>query len=1015
MPRSSSLALALVALAACAPPPPPPVAPPPPEPPKPPPVRAHWVFPPGRRLVKAQMPLGDKARVYAGVDGLREVARAGEGTTDAPTVELDDFLGVMKDDKGQVLFVASNGDAFPAPDPLGPLGVVRPGPLHHASSRCPPGSSEDCWRLPHDTFAWLTTGRASILGVTRDRRLFRSADYGAAWAETAYAGQGKPYGRAASIELDPQGNGLLLHFPQKVFVTHDDGATWAPIATPGIGARSIQRDGDDRLWLVGPRESARLEGTQLAVSTARKTPLVRPSEHEEREEGRRDGVETLLCGERSFVMAHVVNGDREFMSFASAPLGDKPAKPFESTELVTDGVPPLVACHGSEIVYVRPTQYGDARGSTIFRSHDWGATWAEDGKSVGLSPRDASTADVAVGPDGWTYIADLCPGPSADDNECNHRQIRVAKGTAYEDMVFTEEFAPRSFAFDREHDRVYATGVHNGSLFLYESPLTQNRWTRTRFLSGSAEQRVGMTVDDAGTLRIMMHDDVKRAWALERRPFGAEAQPTVYVPIGDGVISFAGARGIIFADDDGWETADGGDSWHRTTHIATNTLKCSSAGCMDDDGAERVGWDLPAVTDGDVLTASADVSPPAARTEEVRRPAPPPPVEPVDLICKPQGAPTTLATIPGNELVDSRGEVRWATVKHEPDGKVSVVFGTKSGIRDAQLLGPAPKPQKALPNKPTLTVTSGDRVLNDGVVAARYRVTTDKGVKQPVDVELTWWSASSGKTHKKELKKVPTFYVPSYNTFAGTPQIVDGGLLWQPASGRDVYYLRDDGKVETFSVPANMSVQSAERVGKSWILLDASSGNVGVWWSTEGATSWTRRDWGLETSGRELMALIDGKPTLAYSSRSEPEALFALGAAPSNDPPPPVVVKPGATDAVCSPTAATLRDVSYIPYAQRHVRARVELNKTDPLPAGRLTVGYRVTHVTADGSLCTSANILSGSDPKTYDTQSAFLYAEGKGFGGWWFHRVPDLKDKTKKVPVAQALTCEKGPPEPRR
>jgi Bacterial regulatory proteins, luxR family len=64
--------------------------------------------------------------------------------------------------------------------------------------------------------------------------------------------QYSPLRRPRDVELDNDGNGLLLHFPQRLFVTHDDGASWAPIASPGIGARNLLRDSADRFFLEGP-------------------------------------------------------------------------------------------------------------------------------------------------------------------------------------------------------------------------------------------------------------------------------------------------------------------------------------------------------------------------------------------------------------------------------------------------------------------------------------------------------------------------------------------------------------------------------------------------------------------------------------------------------------------------------------------------------------------------------------------------------------------------------------------
>jgi hypothetical protein len=168
------------------------------------------------------------------------------------------------------------------------------------------------------------------------------------------------------------------------------------------------------------------------------------------------------------------------------------------------------------------------------------------------------------------------------------------------------------------------------------------------------------------------------------------------------------------------------------------------------------------------------------------------------------------------------------------------------------------------------------------------------------------------------------------------------------------------------------------------------------------------------------MALIDGKATVSFSSGSLPTALFPVSASPSNDPPPPVVIDAAAVDGVCDAHAATLRATSYVPSEERRFRARMDAGKDDPQPT-RLSMYQRVTHSTASGGICTSAYILTGYNPKTYESETAFLYPEpsqalreatlAKGLSGWWFRRVPDPKDAKKRVVQAGPITCEQAPP----
>jgi hypothetical protein len=615
---------------------------------------------------------------------------------------------------------------------------------------------------------------------------------------------------------------------------------------------------------------------------------------------------------------------------------------------------------------------------------------------------------VSVGPGGWTYVAALCPRYSPEGRTCAHQQIKKSGASAFEDMVFNEELTPTGFAFDAERDRVYAVGIHNGKKYAYESPLSQNRWIRLDLFEASSSATTAITVDEQGMLRVLEYDGGKRAWVLHRRSASGDKLPVLYVPIERGTLAFAGSRGLLFRGgrEAGWETADGGETWTRIGGVTAAWLMCSSAGCLDDDGAERVGWDLP-VAQGDERISAMTELPKAPSATPVSTPTL---GNPIEVVCKGAGTTTTVSAVPGTEMVDGRtADVRWATLKHDPDGKTAIVFGNRAQLRETQLLPAAPKPAKPEPGKPTTSVVTGDRVLNDGVVAARYKYTTDPdGRRGPVDIELTWWSAATGKTHHHELKKLDGLYISSWG-FTGTPQIVDGGMLYQPSYKSEAYFVHDDGKADKFTIPSGTTVHNAERIGKAWLLAESSSGHVELMWSHEGGKEWTRREWGLESSGTSLMALIDGKATVSFSAGSLPTALFPVSASPSNDPPAPVVIDAGAVDGACDAHAATLRATSYVPSEERRFRARMNAAKDDPQPT-HLSMYQRVTHSTASGGICTSAYILTGYNSKTYDSETAFLYPEAKGLSGWWFRRVPDPKDASKRVVQAGPITCEQPP-----
>src|SRR5205807_63105 len=145
---------------------------------------------------------------------------------------------------GDYAFVADDGDVYVSHDPLGTLDVARNGPLGDGEPDKP------------TRFASITTGRAAIVGVAPDGRVFRSADTGKSWAQVDWAGSSRPFGKPNAVAMDSKGNGVLLVLPQRLYVTNNDGASWTQLASPGIGARTVRRDGADRVFLEGYSERA---------------------------------------------------------------------------------------------------------------------------------------------------------------------------------------------------------------------------------------------------------------------------------------------------------------------------------------------------------------------------------------------------------------------------------------------------------------------------------------------------------------------------------------------------------------------------------------------------------------------------------------------------------------------------------------------------------------------------------------------------------------------------------------
>ncbi len=958
-------------------------------PPKPTPTRARWVFEHPESGLHAKIDLGDGRAVYAGNNGRREMEKTGDPLVDAPTLALGDLTGIRKTPDGQYAFFATDGAVYVAKDPMGSFDTVRPSPLADGKTF-----------IDHDP------GKSAFVGVTAEGKVMRTTDFGVTWKDVDYAGATKPYGKAAEIGMDSKGNGILLVLPQRLYVTHDDGATWAPIAAlHGIGARWVYHDGADRVFVTGyGGQSAVLNGNALTPTTDKAAPIYKAPEKPEADETAQDEhgeTKSVLVGDHVVEFVEITRrGKVREIKIGSAALGDKIEKPAANTELVGEnGVSKHIAAHGHDLIYLRDDDDADenAPTTTLYRSKDFGATWTKESQLQGVEAAYGDGVDVAAGPKGFVYVTPLCAKDERSGPTCGRRQVRMPGGQ-FEDMSFTEEFEPKQFVFDEAHDKVFVLGTHEGRQHVYESPLSQNKFSRTKLLDAGTYSKATIAVDAKGTPRAFEYD-YSKGWVVHKLGDDGKEAPVQYLALDRGNIAFIGQRGLVFAGHDkGWETIDAGDNW---TRVATNgyaqSLVCSEAGCINGD-AQRVGWDLPALTTGDKIALQAEPNKPPQVVTPPHPPAPPP----QDITCKVSGSPSPITQTPSSDMVDGIAADRWATVKHDTDGKIGIVVGTKNAVRELPLFGALPKPPAKPPANPE-DLRSGERVLNDGVVAARYRFAPRNGggSYNPVDVELAWWSAVTGRTQHHTLPKVNAFRVSRYG-FSGTPQIVDGGLLFQGGTSDPAYFIHDDGKVDTITLPKGAGVSEAERLSKRWLLADSAGGMVQISASDDNAKTWNQTAWGLGWGTLGLMSIAD-KATVSFGSGGAHTLLFPVDAALPDDPPAPVVIDDSTVTTTCDAKAGRHRFSSYISSDARPIRVKIDNVKGTDKWTTSMMPSNRVMHDAPGGKMCTSAYVLSGYDHS--ESITMFVYPDAGGTWTGWRFRRPD--DRNKSGMIAEPLTCK--------
>jgi hypothetical protein len=946
------------------------------------PPRARWVFASPARELRAKLDIGDHQTLYAGEHGRRELDKGDGKLVHAEMLAGEGLQAVLRDDKGRFVFVAADGDTYVSTEPLGPIARVSAARTEALHS--------------------VTAGRRAILGLSNGA-LVRSSDLGVTWQKVVYASQ--LAGVAASVALDSKGNGLLVHLPQRLFTTRDDGVTWTPVVSPPYGAYTSLHDGADRLFVVGYRaHSAVLDGDKLITPKVKAQPIfgTASADSDDEEEPitsprlsmrmpRPPGIDEIALDEpaeeqRVLAGDHVVGfrADRKKVEVRSAPLGQELGTPSTPDALQHAGAGARFVAYGRDIVYLHPDDDADAGETkeskpvttTILRSKDFGVSWQKDAIVPGV-PVEKGNATIVAGPRGWLYVSPLCPVRTS--SECSGMKppkIRPAGKQAFEDLYAS--FAPHDFVFDEPRGKVYALAPHDdGHVIVYEGTLDGSKLSPTKLLDADRDARVTLTVDGDGTLRAFEED--ARYLTMRRR------NETLYIAAAPGKLAFAGRRGLLISEHEALETSDAGDTWTRVpSNGRTRTLSCSDAGCLLD--ATRVGWDLPAVQSTDVIRASSK-SPEDKPTPVTLKPRA---VTITKVTCKTSSKPSATEDV---SWVDGTGPVRWATTQLEwGTGALSIVWGTKDAAHRAQLLLGI--------QDSTGNVRTGFQQRDEGVIGARYRFAprNAEGKLSPVSVDLAWWSAMSQQVRRGSLRVSP-FRVSRNAVFSGSGVIVDGGVLFQGARTDVIHFVHDDGKVETLASPG-VHFLEAWHAGKKWVVADADEHTVELASSDDGGKTWALHGWafgynadhvtaarygayGMRSDG--TLETIGGKLTVRASDGG---TLYDVAWPIAADPPAAVRVDDMNMDNQCDPT--TTGTMVHRTSLEGDSPVTMELDKKT------FKVSDRVHHDTSSGKPCTAAYIMEDDD-----RDEAYLYPDkGTGWSGWLYN---SSGDKT----VIQPLVCQ--------
>jgi hypothetical protein len=381
-------------------------------------------------------------------------------------------------------------------------------------------------------------------------------------------------------------------------------------------------------------------------------------------------------------------------------------------------------------------------------------------------------------------------------------------------------------------------------------------------------------------------------------------------------------------------------------------------------GMLRLGWDLP--DPGKPLLASTD-TPPAKEHAAPRGKAATPSAS-IAVSCKASGGWRTYGGEPSGAYVALDAGVRLA----------ARIYDNGTGEAHAvRLLGAGPTAQlltmsTAVKPKNGVTSVHTDRTDASGFVSVRASYVRaipggpGPGKKyNPVDVDLAWHSLATGKMQKASLTKVSPFRVGSADLGALTA-IVDGGLIFLANSGDSpLYFVRDNGKVETLPRPAGArgAFDNAVRVGDQIILAQKGNNDIALLSTTDAGKTWTTTVWSFAESAD--LVTIDGQPAIALRDSGSLVGVVPFTSITSDPPAVASTKRPlellASSKLVACPAGARGLRAEIDDDGASSIVATVTGAGKQPL-ALKATSGY--ARVRADGSACTDV-VVGGDEDDT--------------------------------------------------
>lgn len=812
---SRPLVFASLLLVSCAPAAPEPktvVTPPKPVVAPPAPVRARWSAP---SLVDgvtyAELDLGEKGVLQVGERGRRWLVSKG-AVTPSPHLLPESLVDVQREGKGfRVLGV--EGTVRLLDDPLGPPSSMRPSPARR------------------DQRATFSAGKTAVVGVEGDGTLHRSTDGGVTWTKSKLSLL--PTEEAVDLVANARGEVLVLLHPQRVLTSSDDGVTFVAVPTPGIGASRVDRDAHGDLWLEGAllEKRAKLTAGKLEVSSATPAPFAARPKVTSGSDMRR------VLGDRIVTLREVWDPSKKSrrVSIVVETFGGPPGAPWVLGTALGPDDHVALGGSGGEIVVA----WSQKDSTEIFRTTD-GTTFQSVGKLLGTVP---SFLSVAVAPS-WIAVSGVCADAKA---KACPTQVKV--GTEeFRALEMPGDWHLGKVVWDAAGQRLIALGWNDDA---DGDRLLVGKGSKFELMKvdGPISRPQGMTLGSGGGL-ILTYGSPWHVVDLSSE--GALGKPR-FLPFPEvRDVDFAGEHGFAIAEDGAFETADAGRTWARIGSFTDESVGCTLAGCVQGE-ATRLGWDLP-----DPARASV------AALAEAPKPKEPAPGAPLHLECKTTSKYKKLKGAVFPEYAALDGDIRLLSVTRTDEYATGVEV-IKDGAPKVVKMLDAPKK-----NLGKQTLREWIDVSARGAILVRYAFESGskkgndgKKIYNPVDVDLAWYTASTGKVQKVKLPKLPPFRVGSGDPSA-VHTIVDGGLLFMPWTGdAPLTFVQDDGKIVNIPRPpnvANDAFTAAAKVGDRIVLLESVNESTALVTTEDMGKTWSTRIWTL--GEHTVLASLAATPTL---------------------------------------------------------------------------------------------------------------------------------------------------------